>query len=359
MIFYYLIAFTFFIFGLFTVKPFNGKYRTLFVYLIFLILVVIIGFRWKMATDWEPYFNNFDNYSFDNDNFEIGYKIVTFLIHSFTSDYSIFLLLYTFVYLFIFYLALSKIKLLNIFTLLLYFSLTLGLWGSHRQLMSISISFYSLYFLFNNRNLNFLLLIFAASLFHYSALFCLFFYIIKIDIPKPFYLIIILALTLFGTLISDFLLNNIFSKNELLSFDKFLIYLDGASNVEIKPSFIGLVKRIVLFIFFYYFSFKISNKSYFHYFLKIYFFGIIVYFIFKDTMPILINRGSLYFNLMEIFMIPIILYECKDAIKYFLFSFIIFIYSLVMINQSIINYKDLFVPYQSKFFNYSYTRFLY
>ena len=359
MIFYYLIAFSFFLFHFFTIKPFNSKHRDLFVYLTFLILVIIIGFRWKMATDWEPYFNNFDNYSFENENFEIGYKLVTFLIHSVTSNYSVLLFLYTFLYLFIFYLALSKLKSLNIVSLLLYFSLTLGLWGSHRQLMAISISFYSLYFLFNNRNLIFLLIIFAASLFHYSALFCLFFYIIKFDIPKSFYLITILILIIFGSLISDILVNNLFSKNELLSFDKLLTYLDGASNIEIKPSFIGLVKRIVMFLFFYYHSFKISNKLYFHNFLKIYFFGIIIYFIFKDSMPILINRGSLYFNLMEIFMIPMILFECRNLIKYFAFSLTIFFYSLIMINQSVINYKDLFVPYQSLFFNYPYTRFLY
>ncbi len=213
MFFYYSIAFFIFSLNFFTKLPSLKKYSNLINYLTFFILVIIIGSRWKMGTDWEPYYNNFINFHFENENFEIGYKFISYLINSFTINYSIFLLIYTFIYLLVLYKAFNKLNLLNTISILLYFTLTLGIWGSHRQLMSISISFYALHFLFKDKNFKFILFVFLASLFHYSALFCLFYFIIKLNFSKYNYLFLFSLIILFGNFFGEIISNNIFGQN--------------------------------------------------------------------------------------------------------------------------------------------------
>jgi len=359
MIFYYSTGLLIFSLYFFTISQYFKKYNKIIIFSSIVLLGLIVGLRWKMATDWEPYYYNFNEFDFDNDNFEIGYKFFILFFRKLSDNYSFFLLFYTFSYLFIFYLSLLKLKLPSIISVLLYFCLTLGVWGSHRQLMALSICFYALFFLFNDRNKLFLLFILIAITFHYSALFCLLFYIVKIKIPKFFYLVIFFLMFIFGSFLGEYLINKAQPQNDLITFDKLFVYIDGVSKIDVKSSGFGLIKRILLFLFFYYHALRIPNKLYFLNFFKIYFLGLIIYFLFKDSFPIMMNRGSLYFNLMEIYMVPIILLEYKNKAKHFSFLICILFYFLIMINQSIISYKDLFIPYQSIFFNNSYSRPLY
>jgi hypothetical protein len=239
----------------------------------------------------------------------------------------------------------------------------MGMMGSNRQLIATAICIYSLRYIIEKKPIKFFLLIFIAINFHATAFLFIVYYFINRDI-KPYILILILA--------SSFIIGK--TQLPILSFshmgnliggiaaNKILIYLEEPSNIlsEYKLSIIGLLKRLVFLLIFYFNRKKISEKlPYYTIILNGYIIGIAIYFLFADSLLIMVSRGSLYFNLMESLLITsqIRLFNRREN-KVFIIS-ILLIFSFFFFFKSIARYPDLFLPYKGIFINSDYFRIMY
>jgi hypothetical protein len=71
---------------------------------------------------------------------------------------------------------------------------------------------------------------------------------------------------------------------------------------------------------------------------------------------ILVNRGSLYFNVMECFLLASQFLIIKSRLERSYLLFLLLVISFFLLYQSISVYSDLFVPYKGVFINTSFDR---
>ena len=130
--------------------------------------------------------------------------------------------------------------------------------------------------------------------------------------------------------------------------------------IEKSLTFIGLVKRIFFVLLFFYTKKRLIFKfQYYNLLFNIYLVGIIIYFLFSTSLLIFVNRGSLYFNIMEPILLTMQLYFFNDKRIKIIGLITLFILSIGLFFQSISAYEDLFVPYKGIFINSDYIRNLY
>jgi len=86
--------------------------------------------------------------------------------------------------------------------------------------------------------------------------------------------------------------------------------------------------------------------------------GIAFYFLFADSLLIMVSRASLFFNVMEPLLIAsqICLFAKKEN-KMAIIT-VLMIFSFFFFFQSITTYSDLFLPYKGIFINSDYSRIM-
>lgn len=336
---------------------------------LYVIIVIQIGLRWETGTDWKSYLENFetsDDYSIVLINsltgFEIGYGSFVFLLKKLFNSYSFFLLIHAIIfYAFIFRTA-KKYSPYLFISILFFYATSLGVVGSNRQLLAVAICLLSFPFVIDRKPIKFFIVIIIATLFHTTALLFGIYYFLNKNFK--WYLVF-----------SSFLIAFIIGKTSLpfhfLPFFgiigeaatlKAQVYSDGAKEAlgEANLSLLGLVKRI-LFLLLFTFNLKYLSKklTYYKILYNGYAFGLFLYFLFSSSFIILVNRGSLYFNIMESFLISsqfLVIGSRADKV-YFLFFLLIL--SVFFLFQSISPYPDLFDPYKSLFYNNDFFREMY
>jgi hypothetical protein len=85
----------------------------------------------------------------------------------------------------------------------------------------------------------------------------------------------------------------------------------------------------------------------------------VIYFLFASSLLILVNRGSLYFNIMESLLIScqLLVFNRNKDKAYVLI--VLFLVSIILLFQSIAAYQELFIPYKGLFYNTDYKREMY
>lgn len=369
MIIYFFTIFILFIFSFLEISNLlSQRYLKLCNVLLYLLLVIQVGLRWETGTDWLPYLNNFlDTVSVDivlvNSllGFEIGYGFLVYSIRSITQDYTVFLLIHALVYYYLIFKANRQISPLPSLSLLLFYVATMGVLGSNRQLIALAICLCSLQYVVERKPIKFFLLIGVAFLFHTTALLFSVYYFLNRDFKKHYiYGALIFAFIIGKTSIPNLLFSGLGNLLGGASASKAEIYSEKDSLGNFSLSIVGLIRRLFYFVVFYLSYDKLSKK------LKTYklvfngfLFGLVFYFLFSNSLLILVNRGSIYFNVMEVFLItslPFLFKTHKDKI---IIIFILFLYSFYLFFQSISVYSDLFLPYKGVFINSEYKRNLY
>jgi hypothetical protein len=336
----------------------------------YLILVVQAGFRWKTGTDWPVYTYNYDNTNSVSDviinivrGIEPGYGFFVLFIKKIFDNYTFFLVIHALVYYYLIFSAFKKITPFFYVSLLIFYATTLGYLGSNRQLIAIAICFNAFHFVKERKALQFFLMVGLAVLFHTTALMFLFFYFFDKKI-KLFYLFIILILC--------FIIGKTNVPFAIFSFIGNLIgggatykvefYTENAKTMLAENSLglFGLIRRLLYLVLFI-INFKYLNSKYKYYnlFFNGYFFGLIFYFLFSSTLIVLVNRGSLYFNMVESFLLASQILIFKDRVERGYVLIILLIICLVLLLQSISSYSDLFLPYKGLFFNRDFDREVY
>jgi hypothetical protein len=341
-------------------------YRKIYLYIgsvfVFVILWMFASLRWKTGTDWESYFDSFSYFSEDYAiNFEPGFVVFLSAIRDFTSNYTIFLVILSFLCIslkFIFFLKFNKETFFTLVFLFLcyYFADIFAV----RQNLAISLTLFSTIFIINKKPILFLLFVGLATSIHTSSILYFFAYYIywsKIS-DKSFYYIIFLSVFLGLIGFGDIILNLLLKALGLEGFvgEKISNYLSGDSeglntNSNLLVLYMmGVIKRLLLIPLFLYVKNKQEGRFvYFQGYLNLYMVGNVIYFLFAKDLAIF-ARASVPFLLFEIFLISYVLLYYKAHKKKMVFVFVVMMFfSWARFSALINSYYDFYVPYNSIF----------
>ena len=365
---YIITLFIIFIFGLIDLKfNLSNLQKNRLIYITFSIIVVQIGLRWETGTDWNNYYDNFQNTNEYSEvlinallGYEIGYGTFAFLIKKLFDSYSFFLIVHAVVFYWGIFRTTKKYSPYFFIALMFFYATNLGMIGSNRHLLAIVICLYSLRFVFERKLFNFFAFIGVAFLFHTTAFLFIIYYFLNRNFKTVTVTTVLIISLIIGKTELPFL---VFSKygglfGELAAL-KTVAYSESGKDVlaEASLSIFGLIKRL-LFIAIFTYNYSLLSKRLYYY--KVlyngYVFGMVIYFLFASSLLILVNRGSLYFNIMESLLISCqFLIFSKRLDKAYVY-FLLMLISILFLFQSISAYPELFNPYKSLFYNIDYNR---
>lgn len=361
---YFITVLTIFLFSINEIISENKKLKDQFLFVSFLLLVFVIGFRWETGTDWNNYLNTFkyaNNILKDNKPNMMEYSFLLFnsIVRNFTSNYTVFLVLQAIIFYSIIIIVLRKITDYPQTTLFLLFSSTLGYVGANRQLLAIAICFIALTFLVERKYKYFWANIFVASTVHISAYIFGLYSIFNRRINSIYLIGGVLFSYILGKFnISLHILNILSSFSDRIAF-KISAYTSNEFN-DLDLSILGLIRRFLFLFLFIGFRNQISKKmKNYNLLLNGYTFSVVLYFLFKDTFMIFVSRGSIYFLIMEPLLLASILYAFKTRSDKVIYTVFLLLLSILLMYQSIAVYSDLFEPYKGIFFNTDLKRKLY
>ena len=338
-------------------------------FIAYLILVLQVGLRWETGTDWIPYLVHFENITdFASTSpfltgFEYGYSICVWLVKLILPDYSFFLLLHAVIYYFLIFKSFKRYTPYLYLSLLMFYTLSMGLMGSNRQLIALAICIYALRYVIEKKPIKFFLLIALAISFHTTSFLFIIYYFLNRDIkPRAFILILCCSFVIGMSDFPSILFSNIGNLIGGQAAIKVYVYLEGAKDTlaEYKLSIIGILKRFIFLSIFYYNRKYLREKLiYYNILLNGYIIGIAFYFLFAHSLLIMVSKGSLYFNIMEPLLIAsqICLLKRKDNRAFAIV--ILLVFAFLFFYQSITIYPDLFLPYKGIFINSGYHRVMY
>ncbi|RTY83463.1 EpsG family protein [Flavobacterium sp. LS1P28] len=357
-----------FIFGFLDLRlKLNDSQRNWLVFFLYFIIVIQIGLRWETGSDWLPYLENFQNtdeYSTVLINaligYEIGYGTFAFFIKKLFDSYSVFLFIHALIFYWGIFRMAQKYSPYFFISILFFYATNLGMVGSNRQLLAIIICLYSLVYVFERKPFKFLVVIGVACLFHTTAfLFGIYYFLNRNFKTITVVLVLIISFVIGKTGLPFLMFSKLGGLFGELAASKIIAYSEGAKDVlaESSLSVFGLIKRLLFIaIFTYYYSFLSKKLSYYKVLYNGYVFGMVIYFLFASSLLILVNRGSLYFNIMESLLISCqFLVFSKRSDKAYVF-FVLLLLSIVILFQSIAAYPELFDPYKGLFYNVNFKR---
>lgn len=331
----------------------NKKVRS-FLLISIIWLILYEGFRWQIGTDWDSYYTLFVNGEESNHS-EIGYIWLMQIVHLFSNNYTVFLMLITSFFYLTLWSFLKKYSYAPLMSLTIYYCLMLGLMGSNRQLIAMFICLISLKYCFE-KNLNkFLCCIFFAVLFHTtSIIFILAYFITNRKIGNKYLIFGVILALLIG-------ISGIINKIPYLDL---LVYLDAKSSEKLSYysnndisnySYLGSIKRLIILVPCLFFRLKNKNEK-FDTFVKLYIIGCLVYLVFNGSMLQLIaGRGALYFSIFEILVIPIVfrIFIKGQGLRIFIW-FLYFCLLVFLMNRDmdfyILEGEEIYRPYKSILF---------
>ena len=325
----------------------------------FLTFWLMSGLRWRTGTDWVAYhdyfvyrntYKDFMNYL----SFEYGFKLLNWLVKSFTSSYSFFLLLQGFFIISLKYLRLLKDSNFIIFSILIYFASFLGDIFFVRQSIAISICVYwGIHFIKEQKFIPFMLIIFIATLFHSSAVAFIILYFLN---KKVNFLLLnsILAISIIVgmTGILNSVISALLSAFSIPPFiaERLLNYGDNEVSYGMR-NIIKMFDRlfIVIFILLCYKRIKINTSM--QLYVNMFYLSVITFFMFTGSLDIFV-RFSLMFRFSEVILVPYLISNFKYIEVRIILTIIFLFYYCLKLYNILMGYWDLFVPYGNVVFKF-------
>lgn len=358
--FYYIVLLILSIFALLDlVIPDKNSKKSIYIFLV-IILILLGGFRWETGNDWQPYYTffvSFDYNKFDfKVRFETGYVQFVRFIRSFTSNYTIFLLIYSAVIIGLKTHILYKFSNAILIALLLYWATLIADITAVRQAMAMSFCMLSLIFVVKQQPIRFIICVLLGVSFHASAfIFFIAYWIYNREWSVSFKVSI---------LVISFILGALGTPNGILSFasdylDNLFPYLSAKANTyqnlgedlnyaKVSKStllLLGVIKRATIIPIFLYYENKISkiNPSY-RGISNLFVFGNCVYFLVIDFLTI--QRMAAYFYPLEIILFCMIFDYVRKKSALFV---IIVLYAAMKMFMNVSSAKHVLDPYISIF----------
>jgi hypothetical protein len=334
---------------------------------VFVLFVFQVGLRWQTGTDWEPYLQHFEetNSLFDVyhtiTGFEQGYNFFVLIVKSFWNSYTGFLIIHALLYYVLVFSAFKKMSPYIFISLLVFYATNIGVMWSNRQLIALGICLFALRYVVNKNALKFFLLVGLAFMFHSTAILFIVYYFLNRDIKQS---------VLFAVLIASFIIGKTSLPALAFSFvgdniggmgaSKVLYYTERyqEDSALYRLGILGLLKRLLFVgLFIYNYKYLTAKLSYYKLIFNGYFIGLVIYLLFSSSILVLVNRGSLYFTVMEVLLLSSQFLLLKNKHYQVNLLIVLFIITLLLFFQSIAGYDDLFLPYKGVFINSDFHRF--
>ena len=317
------------------------------------VFVLISGLRWESGTDWVNYINYFNgNSSFNDffkvDDFEVGYRLLNYVVKVFSDKYTALLLALAF---------LSIIPKLWSFTNFKYFLVIL--FGYYcvfeadifavRQCIALGFSAIGIYFIVKRQLYGFLLMILIGMLFHWTILGFIpayFLYGLK-NFRTIGMVLIVIALAAWLMNLQQVIFNLALSKFSSVDPDSKLgsqlfLYSQQSDDFD-QLSKLGVLSRVVMILYFWALSIFKPEDKLLNGFLNIYIVGFVIYVVLGASFIVFV-RLSWYYTYIEIFLIAYSLSFFKTRFDRCLVYFVFTLYFAARLNQVITSQADLKVP---------------
>ena len=347
-------------------KAFADKTKKYIVFAFCFLFTVLGGVRWNTGTDWDAYYYGFlsadslDYVLYSPYAFEKGFGLLNFIILNYFNSYTVFLLVFTFITVFLKYKVITHKIFLNyaLFSLFAYYCVFIGDIVATRQSMAISITLFSTLFIIRKKLVWFILAVILASSIHRSAIvfivaYPLFHYDFR---QKTLILIYFIGLTL-GLIFQQVGVSS-FNIPFISSFESLSTYSDKVSGYsETGQVGYGKVSVGLLMILGYIKSLLImipvlylhkNQKNTYTRLLNLLVFGSLVYFT-LGAISSEFKRLNAYFSVYEMLVIPYFIYCLKNKNTRYL---LILFFCLILFNRvysAVYNFWDLYHPFLTIF----------
>lgn len=362
---YLFFYFWFFTLAILEVSKDLKPYRNLLAFSSFFFLTIFTGLRWETGTDWFSYKELFDglelNWTFllNVYSFDLGYVILNAIVKFFTDDYTIFLLVDSFIAVGIVWWFLKKYSPNpNISFFVFYNAFFVSQFmGSNRRIISLGAALFVFYFIHERKYKKYAVWQTLAFLFHRTSILLfitkfiprkrftlnqilgILFLCLIIGIPQlPFKLVGVLGEVL------SVLGNNPFVERMLFYSENNEATISENTNPLILMT-LSVIKRSV-FISFYLYVIKINKgilDSLSDYFFNIYVVGFALYLLFNGS-PIF-QMISTYFTFIEIVLIGRF-WSYTDVKTKLIFLGVLMFYGFFQLLSSLSAYPELYIPYK-------------
>lgn len=350
------------IFGLISLLSFSEmnlgrKFGKVAIIPIILIFYLLSFLRWERGTDWAAY-----NFIFEHSSavyiqimYEFLFVKLNSIIYSTTGDYSVLLFAQASIIFFCFFYIIRKYSEAPVFSVLVWFSLSLASVFFTRQTIAVAICVFALHFIIQRKVYLFLLTVFIAMLFHKSALiFFPAYWIYYLNLSRKQIIVVVIASFALTSVASSLL--NIIGSSDLGSIStRSTVYMEagtddafGSSYSPMETMIRGVSYRLFLIAIFIIFLFKNYEKEQFRGIFNLYLMSVVLFILFVPISVALI-RFSGYYDIFQIFLFPILILQSKDKIIKNLLLLLLIVYLGFKFYGVIFAYEELYIPYKSIF----------
>ena len=368
---FYIILFTIFLFFSFgDLTNLNMKAKTRIFRVTIVIWVILGSIRFETGTDWAQYYNYFmDNDTYDEFlnagsgviNYEYGYIILNYLIKQLSDSYHIFLLVMTSLICVLKYKATLKISPFPLITLGCWFAYSFGNIFSVRQDIAIAITLFSICAIQEKKCREFILLVILATFFHRSSIcFLPAYWIYHSPFSIKRWSLIFIGAILIGYF--DIVVKVItdMSGVDLSLMSKFLAYADNSgetygANIDAGTrGILSLLKKgWVVFAYIlvrgYIIHASEQNNEKYDGLLNLSCFSFMVAALFMGV-PEISMRFTAYYALIDIYIIPFVLFAARNINQKIIIWGIIVGYCALKYAYQLLNMTDAFIPYTTNLF---------
>jgi hypothetical protein len=330
-------------------------------------LVLFIGLRWETGTDWNSYKELFDtlrlqwSYLLNVYHFEIGYVLFNAMVKTFTNSYTVFLLINSFITIFVLCKFIAKTSPRPNLSLLLFYTafMVAQFMGGNRRMMAMVFLLWAFYFLFEGSKKNFFLLLALAFFFHHSAivgLAALFLPLQAISTRKVCILLLacftvgIMQLPFKAIIFAGDLLSTIMADNSIV--ERILYYgqmndqhLVTSTGSMVLHTVMAVLKRSLFLLFYCHIIRCYTIDKLTGFFFNIYILGFAGYLLLVGT---IFQVSTAYFALIEIVLLGRMFNYSSKSNKAMVLG-IIFILTALQLTSALNVYPDLYMPYISCF----------
>lgn len=348
-------------------KDIIEKYKFVFAFICFALLVFQDGFRWETGTDWEPYYNFFEELTIstqpEESEFDLGYIIFTYIIRTITDNYTVFLTVFALLFYSSFFYFIFKASDYPFTSLLIFYMGTVYYMGMNRQFMAMMFYAIGLIGLIKGRKIYFIAALILGAFFHKTILMGF----IALFLNKKLNNIVIASILSITVLIAASGIINkfpigIFAVLGEQAGDKMEYYsINGDPTSNIVSMILATIRRLIWIVPLLIFDKQITEKPKGYYlFFNLYFIGTAFYILCNGTiLQIIVSRALIYFNIMEMFMVPVAFSLLRPNYGKLIATFVLTAYTMLYTYKGFIGYgegTDYFLPYKGIFINTDYNR---
>lgn len=339
---------------------FTKNVKILFTSIAIFALIIIGGARYEVGADWFSYreiFNTIDDTSIFLNGKEYLYLILNLIFSKVGIGFNIFVFIVFLAAFYTKYLYISSFTFNIPLALLIYF-LTLFIVldiNGLRQGIAIGILFLAIAPNYKRQFIKFFILVFCASLFHYTAIVYLPFYFISTFkiYPKRVFLIVlfIFFLTFF---VENILINSVFGRliSAYENLQHYNYYVDNSETPVVDKFGLAVLSRLIILFIIVRNSQNIKiNESLKNLLVNSYIISVLLFLLLSFNQDFA-NRLSYYFRFVEIILVPLIVHFENSLFKKYLYLFIfILIYFFSFLRIMMIQDNGL-LPYNNSIFNF-------